>query len=219
MSNDELTIPVFPLGGVVLFPHTRQLLHIFEPRYRQLTEDALEGNQSFGMVLPRDSDSDGPPALHRIGCLGSISASRRLPDGRFVILLEGRTRFEVLGEVAGPKLYREVRARLLPEPDFEALDIPSREHLLAARSELEAKLLELSEGVVPDAAETLADRMRQLDPIALTHTLAFSLDCPPIEKQSLLEADTPHERCRRLLELLEFHRIESQLPDSPRTLN
>ncbi len=221
MPSDEQRIPIFPLSGVVLFPYTRQLLHIFEPRYRQLTEDALSGDGTFGMILPRSSeqDPDAPAPLHRIGCLGRIEASRRLPDGRFVLLLEGRSRFEVVRELPTTKLYREVVGRLLPEVEFQDLEPSAQAPLIQAREQLESKLLEIAESLPADATEAVSERLHDLDPIALTHSLAFGLDCEAIDKQSLLEAPDPLARCQQLIELLEFHRAAARLPDTPRTLN
>ena len=44
------TIPIFPLGNVVLFPGTHVPLHIFEPRYREMTQAAIQSNRRIGMV-------------------------------------------------------------------------------------------------------------------------------------------------------------------------
>ena len=48
------TIPIFPLPNVVLFPNMLLPLHIFEPRYREMVEDALNGEGLIGMALLKE---------------------------------------------------------------------------------------------------------------------------------------------------------------------
>ena len=86
------TIPIFPLPNAVLFPNVFLPLHIFEPRYREMVADALQGDRIIGMVLLRpgwEPDYDGRPAIYPIGCAGVITNAERLPDGRFNIVLRG----------------------------------------------------------------------------------------------------------------------------------
>ncbi len=89
-------IPIFPLPSTVLFPGLPLPLHVFEPRYRGMVEDALAGERVIGMVLLKpgwESDYEGAPPVFPIGCLGRIDHAEPLPDGRFNILLTGRARF------------------------------------------------------------------------------------------------------------------------------
>jgi len=221
MTAVDVELPIFPLAGTVLFPHTRQLLHIFEPRYREMTQDAIEGDGSIGLVLPKagSEQAEEPVPVYSIGCRGQITASRRLPDGRFLILLQGTTRFEILREEPSDKLYRRVAAKLLPEPLFDDLDPAIQQELVDARRELEVKMLEVTPSLDPQSRSTLQERMDALNPIELIHALAFGLECSSLEKQALLEVADPLERCRDLTRLLDFYRVESQLPESPRTFN
>src|SRR6266568_3715474 len=83
---------LFPLPNAVLFPHLVMPLHIFEPRYRQMTRDALAGDRFIAMVLLQpgwESEYEALPAIHSVACLGRIQAEQRLPDGRFNIQLRG----------------------------------------------------------------------------------------------------------------------------------
>src|SRR6059058_955126 len=98
---------LFPLPNLVFFPHVMQPLHIFEPRYRQMTADALAGDRFIALVLPTpgwEKDYAKAPALHSVGCLGRIIAEQRLDDGRFNILLRGLGRIRLVREIAGQKL-------------------------------------------------------------------------------------------------------------------
>ena len=53
MEGEPGRLPLFPLDNVVLFPGLDVPLHIFEPRYRQLTEHVLQGDRRIGMVATR----------------------------------------------------------------------------------------------------------------------------------------------------------------------
>ena len=78
-------VPVFPLPNVVLFPNVFLPLHIFEPRYRQMVEDALNGDRIIGMVLLRpgwEGDYEGRPPVYPVGCAGVVTHAERLADGR-----------------------------------------------------------------------------------------------------------------------------------------
>jgi uncharacterized protein len=109
---------LFPLPNLVFFPQVMQPLHIFEPRYRQMTQDALDTDRLIALVLPTagwENDYAGRPALHEIGCLGRILAEHRLDDGRFNILLRGQARVRIVEEISADKLYRIARTEVLHE--------------------------------------------------------------------------------------------------------
>jgi Lon protease-like protein len=213
--------PIFPLPGVVLFPGTYLPLHIFEPRYRAMTEAALSGDEVIGMILIRP---DGDPMQLRapifdVGCAGRIAESERLADGRFNLLLHGERRFRVRHEIEAKSAFRTVDAELLADESFPGLAPEIQRRLVATRGELEARMLELVRLTAPDSAPTLGERMRALDPILLQNALAFGLDCPTLEKQSLLEAADPLARCDLLLHLLSFRIAEARLPEGPKSIN
>src|SRR5882724_1990693 len=113
-------LPVFPLTGVMLLPGTVLPLHIFEPRYRALVEDTLEGEKIFGMIQPLapQNDNRGPqpdaessaPDLYKVGCAGYIEKWEKLPDGRFFVQLKGVNRFRFNEELSLQRGYRRVKA-------------------------------------------------------------------------------------------------------------
>ncbi|HEX8202116.1 MAG TPA: LON peptidase substrate-binding domain-containing protein, partial [Isosphaeraceae bacterium] len=124
---------LFPLPEVVLFPHAVLPLHIFEPRYRQMTEDALAGDRLVTIVqlLPDTPTADPTrPAIEAVGCLGKIVRHERLPDGRFNFLLVGRKRVRLLRELASGKPYRLAEARLLEDVAPEEPVGPLRRELV-----------------------------------------------------------------------------------------
>jgi Lon protease-like protein len=213
--------PIFPLPNVVLFPDTRLPLHIFEPRYRQMTADALAGDGYIGMVLLRDAASVAEPAppVFQVGGLGRIDESSRLDDGRYELLLTAVRRFRILEEEKSDKLYRIARTELLPDPEFDELSPADRSALEETRGTLEENLYELAEKTAPRAVEGLRKRLRELDAVQLVHALAYGLDCGFVEKQGLLEAPDPVTRARLLVQILAFRRAESELPYAPKGVN
>ena len=216
------TFPIFPLPNVVLFPHTLLPLHIFEPRYRAMTRDALDGNRVIGMVLlASDALMSGePPKVFPVGCAGPIVQARSLPDGRFNLVLQGQRRFRIRREEDTDASYRIVTAELLDDPGFENLASGPQASLDALRPELEAELFVLAEQAgAPEHIDALRERMAALDPVTLVHMLAFGLNCSMVEKQSLLEAPDPLQRASLLRRLLEFRDAERRLPDSSKNIN
>jgi len=96
-------VPLFPVPNCVLLPHATIQLHIFEPRYRAMTRDAIEGNRLIAIAAFAGDDwrqdYDGCPPLRRHVCVGFIVKHEQLPDGRFNILLQGVCRARISEEI------------------------------------------------------------------------------------------------------------------------
>ncbi len=203
MSLPEI-LPVFPLTGVMLLPGTVLPLHIFEPRYRNMVEDALGGDKIFGMIQPfvPQDDNRGPHAdaanaaldLFKVGCAGYIEKSEKLPDGRFFVQLKGVNRFRFAEEFSLQRGYRRVKAiyREFPDASLEQGWQCQRAALLEALA-LYGKAHGMQ--VRPDQAERFAD-------LELVNLLGVSLPFHPAEKQALLEAPTLKDRETMLIDLL-----------------
>jgi uncharacterized protein len=206
-------LPLFPLPNVVLFPGALLPLHIFEPRYRAMVADALQGDGRIGIVLLRlgwDQDYDGRPPIHTIGCSAAIVHATPLDDGRYNIVLRGLERFRVVAE-DHDQVYRRATVTPLPEP---ALDDNGRRTLHERRNTLEARLglpLNVSGGVDADEARLLA----ALPDADFVHTVSQHLDLEPIEQQALLECDSLHQRVDTLLDLLEMRRLAATMTSGP----
>jgi uncharacterized protein len=193
-------IPIFPLPNVVLFPHVFLPLHIFEPRYRAMVEDALAGDRIIGMVLLRpgwEKVYEHRPAIYPIGCAGLITHSERLPDGRFNIVLRGLEKFRVLSE-SHERAYRLARVETIAE----TLAAEDRPLVSVERRRLEAMVAPGNDAPISDRA--LPKGMPDED---LVNGLAQYLELEPLEKQALLERDGLVSRCRSLIELLEIKQI------------
>ena len=199
-------LSVFPLGGALLFPRMHLPLHIFEPRYREMVAEALEGDRLIGMVLLRpgwEGSYEGRPPVYPVGCAGLITHEEELPDGRFNIVLRGLEKFRIIDEDREPNLraYRVARVESLHEPLAEG----DRDEVRASRRRLEALLVPQPQGRGADARVPPA--MSDED---LINALAQYMELEPLEKQALLERDGLLSRCRSLIELLEMKMIVSR---------
>jgi len=113
-------LAIFPLPNCVLLPGGLLPLHVFEPRYREMTRDCLSGSRVMAIARLRpglDGNEPGRPAVYPHCGLGRIIASEELPDGRFHILLRGVARVHIAEELHEERLYRQVRAELLDDQD------------------------------------------------------------------------------------------------------
>jgi uncharacterized protein len=191
-------IPLFPLPNVVLFPLVPLPLHIFEPRYRKMVKDAMDGHRTIGMTLLRpgwESDYEGRPPLYETGCAGQIDRCEPVADGRYNILLRGVVRFRILEEHAGEPYRVAAVEPLSDEPgDPEELEALRRRALFAIGSAADGpRVLVLQSNVPHDM---------------FVNALAQSLPLRPLERQSLLDCGSIRDRYVRLLEILQFHELE-----------
>ena len=99
-------IPIFPLSNLILFPKTSIPLNIFEPRYKAMIDDSMNNNKMIGLIQPKNNNIDDIPNLHDVGCLGKITNFKDTSDGRYLIDLNGLTRFKIIKEIPSNKSYR-----------------------------------------------------------------------------------------------------------------
>ncbi len=196
-------IPVFPLTGSLLLPGNLLPLNVFEPRYRNMVADALEGDRYVGMIQPLVPRQDNwveaaqqpdDPALYTVGCLGRIEECEPQEDGRYLVLLRGVCRFRIERELPLHRGYRRVMADysdferdlaelnvfLNPNPLMRALRVFGDKHDL----------------------EFDYDLLASVPGISLLNGLAVALPFRPAEKQALLEAADPGVREELLLTLM-----------------
>ena len=121
LRNFDSVSRLFPLPDFVMFPHVVLPLHIFEPRYRQMTADALAGDGLITMIqiapAPKGKPWTEPVPLEHVGCLGRIVQHDRLADGRYNLLLLGLKRVRLRKEIASGKLYRTAEVEILQDID------------------------------------------------------------------------------------------------------
>jgi len=196
-------ISIFPLSNFIIFPNTTVPLNIFEPRYIEMIKDSMKTNQMIGLVQPKISGNNSILDLHEVGCLGKITNFRDTSDGRYMIDLNGITRFEITKEIKSTKPYRICETSY---DSFELDLVPEKKKLKF--SDLESifkdlKLLFKKKGYIinwkslekQDLNETIN---------ALAMASPFSLE----EKQILLESKNLEARKDKISEILSTYSFD-----------
>lgn len=195
-SREFEEIPIFPLPNVVFFPRTVLPLHVFEPRYKQMVADALQGDRQIGMALLQPGwggKGFEDAEVFSTGGLGLITKYKSLEEGKYDLLLSGRHRYRII-EFIREEPYRMARVQLLKEV------IPSQSEMKERSTELAMSFRELNEentypGLAPDVLE-------KLDFPSLVNSLCSSLNLSVYDKQQLLEMDSLMKRSTTILGIL-----------------
>ena len=196
-------IPVFPLSNFIIFPRTTVPLNIFEPRYIDMIDDAMKSNRIIGMVQPKKSDQN-IPVLYNIGCAGKITSFNETNDGRYLIVLDGISRFKIIEELKNDKLYRECSVSFDNfHNDFEE----NKEEIKFSDIEFifkKFKSMFIKQGYSINWKEF---EKQSLDQTINTLAMAspFSLE----EKQSLLETINLNDRKKKIEEILSTYTFDS----------
>ncbi|OZM76301.1 LON peptidase substrate-binding domain-containing protein [Pseudonocardia sp. MH-G8] len=201
--NTTETLPLFPLGTVLL-PGATMPLHIFEPRYRQLTLDLVNGivpDREFGVVAVREGfgpDDDGIAGLHAIGCTAHLRDVHQLPDGRFDIITRGARRFRLLDLDEDSKPYLVGAVEFLPDDEPAGATPSELTDVLAAAARAAHRRYCRTAWKNGDWTEPEPD----VEPGNLPHVLAADCLLPVGDRQRLLEQTSPVERLRLVRMLL-----------------
>jgi Lon protease-like protein len=210
-------LPMFPLS-TVLFPHAAIPLHVFEPRYRALMQDCLDGDRRFGVVLiERGSEVGGGDMRSSLGTCGVISKAVQLPDGRWVVQLVGEKVIEVLewlpddpypiAVVAEPTVQAPARGA-----DEDVGDLGTALELATQRVRRVRGLLAEQGGGSALAPDVPLDGAG--DPDAAAWQLCAAAPVSAYDAQRLLATTAPRGRVALLTELmaeleLDLHRLLS----------
>jgi uncharacterized protein len=214
-AQDVFTrLAIFPLPDIVLFPGTVLPLHVFEPRYVEMTRDVVAGTRHMAIVRLRpgyQSNYHGRPPIFPVAGFGEVIACQELPGDRFAIAVRGAGRIRVDRELPAERSYREVVATLLPDHPVD------EEAVAMGRAQLIAVCERIARGLGPDG-DGLRELVRGEESTArLTLVLASALVRDPDERQALLEIRTTANRVDRLLD--HASRLLATMGDAPGSPN
>lgn len=210
MAKAELDLPdgfsgvvrLFPLPNVVLFPGVVQALHIFEPRYKLMVEEAIAGDQLIAMAMVKPvqlSTAGDRPALFDTICIGKIMTHSQLEDGRYNLLLAGVRRARILEEVNFELEFRKARVELLLDGESEEPE----DQLLNVRQQVIDQFLEMlpSQSHLDRAS---LDSLLQSDVGTgqLVDLICYSCGAQPAELQQALEIDSVVQRAQFILKIM-----------------
>jgi len=201
------SVPVFPLSGALLLPHTHRPLNIFEPRYISLVDHILATDRLIGLVQPRDANEESPQgkvSLQKVGCLGRLTQFEEIEENRYIIVLEGISRFELVSELETDTPFRQFSIN--PEmyetdfdPDFDAEAVNRVQFLAMMRDYAEFADLEIDwEEIERTSTPDLVNLACMLSPYGAA------------EMQVLLEAGTLSARAETLIALAELEMARGQ---------
>lgn len=192
---------VFPLPNLVMFPHVMQALHIFEPRYRAMFEEAIEGDRlvALGVLAAGwEGDYEGRPPLRSTACLCRIATHQRTKEGTYNVLVLGVRRIKLVRELPVKKLFRVVESELLddvePAGPAEAAATLQQELLAAFKQAMPR---------IPNAYEQLDQLLgSQITLGMLADIVSYTVDLDIEVKMRLLAECDVFRRTRLLLDAL-----------------
>lgn len=200
-------MPVFPLPNAILFPHIDLPLYIFEPRYREMLKDLLEGDRMLCVLMVKEGwemKKEPFPAFDVAG-VGIVKYALTNPDGTSNILVEGMGRAQIKKYIRDHP-YRIAEIEILKEKTENS----SAVHALTEKvKELFIRKVSLKKIISNEEIESI----RQLEDAGrLCDIIAFFSAAPFTEKQEILECLNVKERLRKVLKILqeEIRTLESK---------
>lgn len=197
-------VPMFPLPELVLFPGVGQMLHVFEPRYRVMTEDSLGSNRLIAMVQlhPDRIDEHGMPLVASTVCIGRILTEVKMEDGRYHLFLVGVSRARIMEEIESDKPYRIARVETLPMPlPNESVFAGERQALL----DLFLELAEIGQSFDPETIEKFIDPEVPLS--RLVDMIAYAAGFGADQKQLVLDQNDLAARLQLVMKMLQNLRV------------
>ena len=193
------SLPLVPLRDMVVFPHMMQPFVVGRESSIRALEAALATPlKRLFLAAQKDPQLDEPKPedIYEVGVVATVAQSLKLPNGHIKVMVEGVRRgrimaFERRGE------YLSVGVDLLP---IRPSDVDSLRDYMAKVLALFEQYAKLSHHL---AFEGLAASLKIDDPERFADTLAAHLSVATAEKQTLLEAESAHERLQKLQDLLE----------------
>ena len=208
MSGRKIEMPegfdgivrLFPLPNLVLFPGVIQALNIFEPRYRMMMEEAIEGDGLIAMAMVKPEQlatSPERPSVFETVCIGKIMTHAKLEDGCYNLLLAGVHRARILEEVNFELPFRKARVELVR--DF----ITDEELAEEQRLEIVEQFVEIlpnNSHLDRDSLESLLDS--KVATGQLIDLIAYSSGANPLQLQQMLDTSDVCERADLILKAM-----------------
>ena len=202
--NDlPLIVSIFPLSNFIIFPNTTVPLNVFEPRYVEMINDSMDTNKMIGLIQPKKSKTNSILDLHNVGCLGKITKFKDI-EGRYLIDLNGLSRFNVTKEIKNNKLYRECEINF---DGFHSDSNSPKEKLKSSDLKLifdDLKLLFKKKGYLINW-QSLENQDLNETINALAMASPFSLE----EKQVLLECENLETRKNTITKILSTYSYDN----------
>ncbi|MBT32693.1 MAG: endopeptidase La [Thalassobius sp.] len=193
----ELELPLLPIRNTVLFPGVVIPITVGRQKSVRLVKKAYKGDKTIGVIAQKNAQSDEPEEkdLYRVGTIAKILKLLVLPDGNTTIIIQGRSKFELLNIVKDtPYMVAKVTVQ---KDKFPAKSSKETKALVSSLKEAASKILKLNPEI-PQEAQVALDNIS--NPSFLMHFLSSNINADVKDKQALLEITNGKERATRLLE-------------------
>ena len=197
-------IPIFPLSNFIIFPETSVPLNIFEPKYIEMVDDIMKSSRMIGMIQPKKKTNNEIPELYEVGCVSKITSFNESEDGRYLIVLNGLSRFKIIDEINNNKRYREYNVSFneFKEDTNSNKDPINFSDLKIIFKDL--KTLFQKKGYIINWKELEKQNLNQT-----INTLAMASPFSLEEKQALLETQNLSLRKSKLQEILNTYIVDN----------
>ena len=202
LTDVNTVMPLLPLKDIVVFPHMIVPVFINEDLCINAVEHALAHQRKIFLSAFKVANEGGaalasslePPFdVYDCGTVCSIMRTRKLPDGRMKVLVQGVAKGE-LEELVGTEPFPSVRVKFMEEPVI-VKNTPEIEAMIRATRENLEKVVSLGKVLSPDILMVLED---VTDPGRLSDLVAANLGLKVHEAQSILAIYSPAERLRHV---------------------
>ena len=197
-------IPIFPLSNFIIFPETSVPLNIFEPKYIEMVDDIMKSSRMIGMIQPKKKTNNEIPELYEVGCVSKITSFNESEDGRYLIVLNGLSRFKIIDEINNNKRYREYNVSF---KEFKEDTNSNKDSIKFSDLKIifkDLKTLFQKKGYIINWKELEKQNLNQT-----INTLAMASPFSLEEKQALLETQNLSLRKSKLQEILNTYILDN----------
>lgn len=187
-----LSVPIFPLTGVIFFPGSSLPLNIFEKKYISMIDYSLSKDKLIGMIQSNENNK-----LYDIGCIGKINSYEETTDGRYIINLSGKNYFKIVKELSKKNNFRIAEIEILKQNKKYFVD-----NNIFDRNSFLQKYKTYSNEYNIKIDFTLLNQIESLD---LIRFAAMSCPFSSADKQMLLETFDINELGNKMIYLFDFY--------------
>ena len=191
----KIIIPIFPLSGIIFFPNTNLPLNIFEPRYIEMVDYALDSNSNIGMIQERENG-----ALYSFGCIGKITSCKKKSDGGYLINLMGQDFFELKNEIELKKIFRLAEVWI-------SLTNSKKANLNLNKLRILELLREYEQFMTNKDLEINLNYFKGVEKNNIIKFIAMTAPFSTADKQMLLETPSLNELFEKLITLLQYYNL------------
>lgn len=196
-EESSAVLPLLPLRGMLIFPHTVSRLEVGRERSVRALEEAMAADGLILLAAQKDPQvvDPEPDEVYSVGTVAEVKQLLKMPEGQISVLVEGIRRVRLLDFVHAEPCHR-VRVAELSAALEQGIEIEALMRTVNRLFDQYAKL-----GKKP-AAEVLAAIAAATDPHRCVDLMGAQLTINVDEKQALLSSESARERLEFLTAVL-----------------